>query len=219
MRNFDSWSAEHIQNCIDYSKRLLSGLNEWYGMLGRHIMEPQETQAARVAFVQFMRDTEKKLEEINRDLYRADQNFVTAVESGSKPSYAYESRKLNVKEAAPVSEKINGSLKNDTEYGFYLQKSYKKEYFFVSNAKAKTQKLVAKIISYAYGVSEDDVLDTRSKNANDYKYIANKIQPAKITFKHSDKWGDYVDIEGTKSQFSASNMDKDDTPEIEIVYL
>lgn len=119
-----------------------------------------------------------------------------------------------------MRESISGTLKNDTEYGFYLFKSYKKEYFFVSSAKAKTPKLVAKIIAYAYGVPESDVLDARSKNANDYKYIANKIEPAKITLKHSDKLGDYVDITGTKSQFSSSNGDGLDTQsELEIVYL
>ena len=117
-----------------------------------------------------------------------------------------------------IKERINGRLNRETEYGFYIQKSYKKEYFFVTDARVKTQRLVAKIISYVYGVPESDVLDVRSKNANDYKYIANKIEPAKITFGHSDKWGDYVDIEGTKSQFSLSNMDKDDQ-EIEIVYM
>jgi hypothetical protein len=119
-----------------------------------------------------------------------------------------------------MRESISGTLKNDTEYGFYLFKSYKKEYFFVSSARAKTQKLVAKIISYAYGVSEDDVLDVKSKNANEYKYIANKIEPAKITFKHSDKLGDYVTIEGTRYQFSTTNGDGIDTQtELEIVYL
>lgn len=129
MRNFDSWSAEHIDNCISYTKRLLSGLNEWYGMLGRHIMEPPETQNDRVAFVKFMRETEKKLEEINRDLYRADQNFVTAVESGSKPSYAYESKKLIVRESGPVSDKtmkrnMSERIDIDMWYGDPFKKGY-----------------------------------------------------------------------------------------------
>ena len=106
MRNFDSWCAEHIDNTMANTKRLLSALNEWENMLGRHIMEPKETEQDRVQFVKFLRDTEKKIEEINRDLYRADQNFVTAIESGSKPSYAYESKNRSKKRR--IKESVSG---------------------------------------------------------------------------------------------------------------
>ena len=155
MRNFDSWCAEHIDNTMANTKRLLSALNEWENMLGRHIMEPKETEQDRVQFVKFLRDAEKKLEEINRDLYRADQNFVTAIESGSKPSYAYESKNKSRK------RRIKESI--DTQYyGVQVEDQYGDVYVVYTNVdKGTTLKSFAEDFIFDYldysGYEEDDV--------------------------------------------------------------
>ena len=176
MINFDSWSAEHIDNCISYTKRLLSGLNEWCGMLGRHIMEPQETQSDRTAFVKFLRDTEKKLEEINRDLYRADQNFVTAVESGSKPSYAYESKKLSVRESGSHNyakwteifkdfiDTIGVSVSWDPDKKeFYLEDLQGTLSFYGDHYKKATQ-----VVERLYGLAEDYIAQDLDEESDEY---------------------------------------------------
>lgn len=185
MRNFDSWSAEHIDNCISYTKRLLSGLNEWYDMLGRHIMEPQETQNDRVAFVKFMRDTEKKLEEINRDLYRADQNFITAVESGIKPSYAYEGTKLRTRKSMTVNESSSHNYKKWTSIfqdmidtlGVSVSWDPNKKKYYLEDLQGTLSfygdyfKKATQVVERLYGLVEDYVAQDLDEESKKYGLI------------------------------------------------
>lgn len=114
-----------------------------------------------------------------------------------------------------IGEKFVGDSDTDEVlYGFYIFKSARKEYFFVSNAKAKTTKIVDAILEYVFNAA---TLDRLKKDENTYNYYAKAIAPAKLTFSHSARWGDWADIEGTKSQFQVSISERDTDKELDIV--
>ena len=118
--NFDAYCAGKIDEAGYFAQLITQTLGSWKKQINTHIMEPQDTARERKEVVDFLKSATKQLEQICRDIKRADVSFETAVESGKRHWSTYESknrrnRKLSIKE--DIEDKKYNAKAYIGEYG------------------------------------------------------------------------------------------------------